>query len=233
MTAKPPVMRKLLFIPILFLSLNMNAQHYVRTKHNFGITASYNFIDDTRLQNSFRGIGQGNSFGIGITHEWKNFLYPELFFTQHSGTFPVTPESPYGAASYKLNGIGAGLTAKIDLFSFDNKKKKGYCFGRVLDLIFGGDYVHNFGFNPADDFAKPQNEIDGKIGLGMYSEWGGSSKSHEAWTIHWEAYYKYGFTPFMEIKNYAADGNSQSFTHNSIGITLRVMHFKTYKFSEM
>jgi hypothetical protein len=226
-------MKKLLFLPILFVSLSVNAQHYVRTKHNFGVTASYNFIDETRLKKSFHGIEQGNSFAVGITHEWKNFLYPELFFVQHSGKFPVNTESPLAAASYKMNGIGMGLTAKIDLFTFDNKKKNGYCFGRVLNLIFGSDYVYNLPMNSVDGLVKTRNEFDAKAGLGMYSVWGGSAKKHMAWTIHWEGYYKYGVTPFMDIKNYAADGSALSFAHSSVGVTLRVMYFKTYKFSDM
>jgi hypothetical protein len=226
-------MRKLLLLPALLLPFAGNAQHYVRTKHNFGITASYNFIDDTRLKNSIHGIDQGNSFAIGMTHEWQSFLYPEIFFTQHRGTFPVAAESPIAASTYQLNGIGSGLTAKIDLFEFDNKKKNGYCFGRVLNLILGGDYVYNFNINSTNPNLKTLNEADGKIGLGMYSIWGGSAKNHQAWTIHWEGYYKYGFTPFMNIQNYSPDGSAQSFEHSSIGVTLRVMHFKTYKFSDM
>ncbi len=226
-------MKTLLLFPILFLHTAGNAQHYVRTKHNFGITASYNFIDDTRLKNSGHGIGQGNSFAIGMTHEWKNCLYPELFFTQHRGTFPSAAESPIVASTYELNGIGTGLTAKLDLFTFDCKKKNGYCFARVLNLIVGGDYVYNFKINSPSENLKTRNETDGKIGLGIYSIWGGSAKNHAAWTIHWEGYYKYGFTPFMTIQNYTPEGNAQSFEHSSVGITLKVMYFKTYKFSEM
>jgi hypothetical protein len=226
-------MKTLFFLPLLFATVSVNAQHYVRTKHNFGITASYNFIDDTRLKNSFRGIDPGNSFAVGITHEWKDFLYPELFFTQHRGTFPTTPESNVITTTYQLNGIGSGLTAKIDLFTFDTKKKNGYCFGRVLNLIVGGDYVYNFPINSANALVKSENEVDVKAGLGMYSIWGGSSRKHMAWTIHWEGYYKYGFTPFMNIGNFNADGSAQSFEHSSVGVTLRVMYFKTYKFSEM
>ena len=226
-------MKKLLLLPVLFLCIAGNAQHYVRTKHNFGMTASYNFIDDTRLKNSHHGIEQGNSFSIGMTHEWKNFLYTELFFTQHMGTFPMAAESPVVSSTYKISGVGTGLTAKIDLFTFDNKKKNGYCFGRVLNLILGGNYTYNFDINAANANLKTLNEADGKIGLGMYSIWGGSAKNHMAWTIHWETYYKYGFTPFMNIENYNADGSAQSFEHSSVGVTLRVMYFKTYKFSDM
>ena len=229
-------MRTLLLLPILFVSLSANAQHYVRTKHNFGITASYNFMDQTRLQKSFHGMESGNSFAVGITHEWKGFLYPELFFVQHSGTFPaaaLSAESPATNSTYKLNGVGTGLTAKIDLFTFDNKKKNGYCFARVLNLIVGSEYVYHFNPMPSSDLVNTKNEWNAKAGLGMYSVWGGSAKSHMAWTIHWEGYYKYGITPFMEMQNYNADGSAQSFAHSSVGVTLRVMYFKTYKFSDM
>jgi hypothetical protein len=226
-------MRKLLLLPVLLLTIAANAQHYVRTRHNFGITASYNFIDDTRLKHSFRGIEQGNSFAVGITHEWKEALYPELFFVQHRGTFPTAVESPVAASAYQLNGIGAGLTAKLDLFTFDSKKKNGYCFARVLNLIAGADYVYNFDINSSNQNLKTLNEADGKIGLGMYSIWGGSSRKHMAWTIHWEGYYKYGFSPFMNIEDYSPDGTSQSFKHSSVGVSLKVMYHKTYRFSEM
>lgn len=232
-------MKKLLLLPILFLYTAGNAQHYVRTKHNFGITASTNFIDNTRLQNSKHSIEQGNSFAIGMTHEWKNFLYPEIFFAQHLGPFPSSVESPFVTTRYRQNGIGTGLTAKLDLFTFGCKKKNGFCFARVLNLIVGGDYVYNFKIILTNNVGTPieniksLNEASGKIGLGVYSIWGGSAKNHAGWTIHWEGYYKYGFTPFMSIQNYAGAGTVQSFEHSSVGITLKVMHFKTYKFSEM
>ncbi len=233
MNAKPTTMKKLIILPVLFLYFDGNAQHYVRTKHNFGITASYNFIDDTRLNKSGHGIAQGNAIAFGITHEWKNCLYPELFFVQHNGTIPSSNESPVVASSYHLNGIGTGLTGKLDLFTFDCKKKNGYCFARVLNLIAGADYVYNFKMNSTNPNIKTGNEANVKIGLGMYSVWGGSAKNHMAWTIHWEGYYKYGFTPFLNIQNYAADGSAQSFAHSSVGVTLKVMYFKTYKFSDM
>lgn len=226
-------MKKLLFIPLLFLFSAANAQHYVRTKHNFGIAASYNFIDDTRIKNSSHRVGQGNSFALGLTHQWKTILYPELFFIQHKGSFPSTVESPLAANTYTMNGIGTGMMAKLDLFTFDSKKKNGYCFARVLNLIAGAEYIYNFDINSPNTNLKTFSETNGKIGLGMYSIWGGSSKSHMAWTIHWEGYYKYGFTPFMKITAYSADGTDQSFEHSSVGVTLRVMYHKTYKFSDM
>lgn len=225
-------MKNLFLIPILFLSLGLNAQHYIRTKHNFGITASYNFIDNTRLHNSNHAIEQGKYFAIGLTSVWKGFLYPEIFFSQHRGIIPTTFASEFAPTAYQLNGLGTGITAKIDLFTFDTKKKNGYCFARVLNLIVGGDYVYNFDIN-SNQNLKTLNEANGKIGLGMYSCWGGSAKNHQSWTIHWEGYYKYGFTPFLNIQNYSADGSAQSFEHSAIGVTLRLMYHKTYRFSEM
>lgn len=226
-------MKKLLLLPLLLLFFKGNAQHYVRTKHNFGITASYNFIEDTRFKNSSHRVEQGNSFAFGLTKQWKTILYPELFFIQHKGSFPASNESPVAAASYTMNGIGTAMLVKLDLFSIDNKKKNGYCFGRVVNLIAGAEYVYNFDISSSSPELKTFNETSGKIGLGMYSVWGGSSKKNMAWTIHWEGYYKYGFTPFMKIESYSPDGSAQAFEHSSAGVTLRVMYHKTYKFSDM
>jgi hypothetical protein len=225
-------MKKFLFLPLLLFVVNVNAQHYVRTKHNIGITASYNFIEDTRYAHSQDRTAQGNSFAIGLTHQMKHVFYPEVFFIHNTGTFPTSTESPVAAASYTMNGIGGGLTTKFDLFAFDNKKKNGYCFARVVNLLIGADYTHNFDINSNTNITT-LDEASGKIGLGMYSVWGGSSKKHMAWTIHWEGYYKYGFAPFMKIESYSPDGSAQKFEHSSVGVTLRVMYHKSYKFSDM
>jgi hypothetical protein len=78
----------------------------------------------------------------------------------------------------------------------------------------------------------PKNEFAGKIGIGMYSVWGGSAKAHEAWSIHWEAFYRYGITPFMITTN-PLTNETEKFHHGSVGVNLRVVYHKTYKFSEM
>ncbi|MDQ3111916.1 MAG: hypothetical protein M3R17_18675 [Bacteroidota bacterium] len=225
-------MKTLLFLPFLFLFFTANAQHYVRTKKNIGITASYNFIENTRYDASAYRAAEGNSFAIGITHQLKHVLYPELFFIQHRGTFPTSTESPIAASPYTMNGIGAGLTTKFDLFTFDNKKKNGICFARVVNVLVGADYTYNFDITSNANLST-MNEVNGKIGLGMYSIWGGSSKNHATWTIHWEGYYKYGFSPFMKIESFRPQGYAQSFEHSSVGLTLRLMYHKSYKFSEM
>jgi hypothetical protein len=225
-------MKKLVFLSLLFFVTTVNAQHYVRTKRNFGVTTSYNFIENTRLQSRPERAAEGYSFAIGITRQVKRVLYPELFFIQHRATFPSSVESPVAASAYVFNGIGGGMTAKLNLFSFDSKKKNGYCFARVANLLVGVDYAFNFDISTNANL-KTLNEANGKIGLGMYSVWGGSSKRHMAWTIHWEGYYKYGFTPFMKIESYTPEGTAQAFEHSAIGVTLRVMYHKSYKFSEM
>jgi hypothetical protein len=221
-------MKNLLFLPLLLLCLPGNAQHYVRTKHNFGVTASYSFFDATQFKPGLKNSVNGTALSFGLTHEWKNMLYPELFFTQHSGTMPYSNEGGI-AAHYKTYAIGAGMTARFDLFSFDNKKKNGYCFGRVFNILLGVEDVQTLNKNLPFD---PKNEFAGKIGMGMYSVWGGSAKAHEAWSIHWEAFYRYGITPFMSATN-PVTNETEKFHHGSVGVNLRVIYHKTYKFSDM
>lgn len=223
-------MKKLLLLPLLFLFANANAQHYVRTRHNFGVTASYSFFDATQLKPGTRNAGTGTSMSLGITRQWHRVLYPELFVVQHAGKMPYANEIVV-ASPYQTFGIGAGITGKFDLFSIDNKKKNGYCFGRVINLLLGVEDVQTIGKNLPGNF-NPKNEFTGKIGLGMYSVWGGSSRKHQAWTIHWETYYRYGFSPFMTAVN-PATAETEKWHHGSFVVNLRVLHHKTYKFSEM
>lgn len=223
-------MKNLLFLPLLLLCLPGNAQHYVRTKHNFGVTASYAFFDATQFKPGLKNSGMGTSMSFGITHEWKSILYPGLFFTQHTGVMPYALEGQV-PVSYKTNNIGAGMTARFDLFSFDNKKKNGYCFGRVFNILLGIEDVQPLQKNLPGGFNS-RNEFAGKIGLGMYSVWGGSAKKHLAWSLHWETFYRYGISPFMTGIN-PVTNESEKFHHGSVGINLRVIYHKTYKFSDM
>lgn len=221
-------MKNLFFLPLLLLCLHGNAQHYVRTKHNFGITASYSFSDAAQHKMGLKNAGNGTAMSFGITREWKNILYPELFFTQHAGTMPYANEGGL-AIAYKTNNIGAGMTMRLDLFPFDNKKKNGYCFGRVFNILLGVEDVQALNKNLPFD---PKNEFAGKTGLGMYSVWGGSAKKHLAWSLHWEIFYRYGISPFMTTVN-PVTNETEKFHHGSVGINLRVIYHKTYKFSEM
>lgn len=217
-------MKRCAILFLLLCSITANAQHYVRTKHNIGIAASYGFADNTTEQWSTKSVKPGSTFSAGLTRSYADILYPEIFFTQHISEFPLSNEQ--GVVPYKWNAIGAGLMTKFDLFSIDNRKRNGYCFGREINLDLGMDYTHGLNLSKKQEGFSQHDEIGAKAGIGMYSVWGGSAKGHEAWTIHWEAYYRYGLTPFMQ-------NNGTDFTHSSFNIGLRLMHYKTYRFSEM
>ncbi|MBI3511567.1 MAG: hypothetical protein HY064_12970 [Bacteroidetes bacterium] len=217
-------MKRIALLPALLFATGISAQHYVRTKHNIGICASYSPFDNTVQQWSTHDIKNGSAFTAGICHEWNEIFYPEIFFVQHSSSFPLSNEE--GTVNYKWNGVGAGILMKLDLFSIDNRKKNGYCFGGMINYDLGFDYVHALQLSPSENNFSKHDELAAKTGLGMYSVWGGSSKNHEAWTIYWEAYYRYGLTPFMKE-------GGEDFSHGSFNLGLRVMHYKTYKFSDM
>ncbi|MBC7861921.1 MAG: hypothetical protein IAF38_03045, partial [Bacteroidia bacterium] len=129
------------------------------------------------------------------------------------------------------NAAGAGFLMKLDLLHFGSKKKNGYCFGRMLNLILGQEYVYPLGMNRSEPGLKQNGELAGKVGVGMYSYWGGSSKKHLGWTIHWELYYRHGFTPYLK-SDFGTAGNN-NYKLSSVGLTCRVIRHKTYKFSDM
>ncbi|HTL82254.1 MAG TPA: hypothetical protein VL651_11140, partial [Bacteroidia bacterium] len=189
-------MKSLLLLPALLFVNMMNAQHYVRTRHNFGLCAEYTPFDHTVTPWSTKTIKTGNEFKAGITHSFSDIFFPEIFFVQHSGEFPSSIEQGFDPAKYKWSGVGAGLLMKLDLFSMDNHKKNGYCFGRVVNLNLGIDYTEALKLTDNNSAFIKRNQLNAKAGLGIYSVWGGSAKSHEAWTIHWEAFYNYGLSPF-------------------------------------
>ncbi|HXC06212.1 MAG TPA: hypothetical protein VNZ86_15750 [Bacteroidia bacterium] len=221
----------LLLCIILLSSYHAGAQHYVRTKKNIGILASAYIPDYALHKGTNHGAVQGTGFAVGITKEFRSFLYPELFFASHQ-TQAFVPGSGtiWGPSSVTSNAIGVGITLKKDLLNFDMRKKRGNCFGRVLYFFLGPEYVYPIGGTLPQGVSQ-QGEFAAKAGLGMYSIWGGSSKSHSAWTIHWEFYYRRSFTPFLKT-DFGTQGNDQ-YLFSSFGITLRVIHFRTYKFSEM
>lgn len=223
-------MKALLLAPALLFVHVMNAQHYVRTKHNIGIAATYSPFDNTVNHWKFDNLKTGSTFSAGITKSYGDILYPEIYFVQHTSEFPVAQGENLTDEKYKWNGIGAGLLMKVDLFSIDNHKRNGYCFGRVVNLGLGVNYAQALSLTDNNSAFIKRNELSAKAGLGMYSVWGGSAKNHEAWTIHWEAMYNYGLSPFMTQTNYS-DG--AKFAHSSVTLGLRVMHYKTYKFSDM
>ncbi len=221
----------LLALVICLCTLSASAQHYVRTKKNIGIFASYYIPDYSMAKGNNAGNTQGTGFAIGVTHEMKRFFFPELFFVSHtSNAYIPDNSSTFHQSRVQSSALGAGLIFKYDLFRFDQHKKKGNCFGRVLNFIIGPEYTYPVGLRaPASGFQQ-NGEFAAKAGLGMYSIWGGSSKNHMSWVIHWEVYYRRGLTPYLQSDIPFA---SEKYTLSSLGITLRVMYFRSYKFSDM
>ena len=220
-----------LIIFLLLFSDRVFSQTYVRTHKNIGILGSVYFPDQSKRKGSTSGTNRGVGYGIGLTYKLRDIFYPELFFVNHSNSiFRPDTGSTWASSHVSSNSLGAGILIKQDLFSIDNKKKNGYCFGRVLNLLLGSELVFPLsttkipGLNQKTEFA-------GKIGMGIYSIWGGSSKNHRTWVIHWEIYYRKGFTPYLRT-DFGLPGNNK-YTLSSLGVTLRIMHFKTYKFSDM
>ncbi|MFI5148244.1 MAG: hypothetical protein ACHQRM_00810 [Bacteroidia bacterium] len=209
----------------------IQSQHYIRTKKNIGILVNAYVPDYSVYKGTTSGKFQGTGYAVGITHDIRGFLYPELFFASHM-TQVVVPgdHAAWSPAGVTTNAVGAGLTFKKDLLEFNMKKKKGYCFGRMLNILLGPEYVYPLGGSMPSG-VKAEGEFAAKAGLGMYSVWGGSSKSHAGWVIHWEFYYRRSLTPLLQ-SDFGVAGNNQ-YTLSSFGITLRVIHFRTYKFSEM
>lgn len=213
----------------LFLLLPLRAQHYQRTRHNFGLTATYSPFDWNSASKNFSAAAKGSMFSIGVTRSWKDLLYPELFYTHRSNTLPQTSET-VAPTNYTLHEAGAGLTMKLDLFSIDNHKRDGYCFGRIVNVLMGADYVQPIASSGLTSSMKTKGEVGLKAGLGMYSVWGGSAKKHQAWTIHWETFARYAANPFLTVTDVTGDTN---YRHLTAGLTLRVIHHKVYKFSDM
>jgi hypothetical protein len=213
----------------LFLLLPLRAQHYQRTRHNIGLTATYSPFEWNSASRNFSASARGSMFALGLTRSYNDWLYPELFYVHRSNALPQTAET-VAPSNYTLHEAGAGLLVKLDLFSIDNHKRDGYCFGRVVNLLAGADYVQPLASSGLPAASKTKGEIGLKAGLGMYSVWGGSAKKHQAWTIHWETFARYGMNPFLTVP--ASTGDSD-YRHLTAGLTLRVIHHKVYKFSDM
>ena len=207
------------------------AQTYNRTKKNIGIFGTMYLPEFSARKGSNSGTTKGTGFAVGLTRKMGNVFYPEIFFVNHRNQV-ILPDSAdvWRASSVSSNSIGAGFLLKLDLFTFNSKKKNGYCFARILNLILGPEFVYPISLSaPAGIKQKPEFAL--KAGLGMYSVWGGSSKGHKGWTIHWEAYYRRGFTPYLR-SDFGELGNHK-YMLSSIAVTLRIIRFKTYKFSDM
>jgi hypothetical protein len=226
-------MKNLPFLLLLLWVLPGKAQHYERSKKNLGIFAAYNFIDDTRAPKSNVRVAPGSALTFGLCHELKQVLYPGIFYSQYKSYYPLPGLDETMTQSYTIHEAGAELVLKLDLFSIDNRKKKGYCFGRMINLNLGLDYIYPIQTTLELPQYRLNPEAGMKGGLGMYSVWGGSAKSHMAWTIHWETWYRRGYTPFLNAASFNPDGSDQPFKRGSFGVTLRVMYHKTYKFSDM
>jgi hypothetical protein len=222
--------RFLLLVYFTCCELSADAQHYVRTKKNIGVFASYYMPDFSLGKGDHTGTTSGSGFGIGITHEIKGCLFPELFFVSHTGNaFIPDNSSTYHTTGISSRALGAGLLFKYNLFPINQHKKKGYCFERMINFILGPEYTYPLGMNAPAGF-KQNGEFAVKAGLGMFSVWGGSSKSHLSWVIHWELYYRQGLTPYLRSDLPLAN---EKYTLSSVGLTLRIMYFRTYKFSDM
>gem|GEM_PF-2023426 len=224
--------RTLILLLLCACMQHASAQTYVRTSKNFGLFAAYSPANMTQRPGSFRTVNNGQALSAGLTRQVWQIVYPELFYLRHQGFTPYSDENNT-PVPYRWNGIGAGLAVKLDLFAFDVRKKNGYCFGRMVNLIAGGDYVHPVAVTATPFESKAQGEATARLGLGMYSVWGGSSRAKKSWTIHWEATYRYGLTPFMTAIDRPAPGMNDAWTHSSVNLTLRVIRHKVYKFSDM
>jgi hypothetical protein len=202
----------------------------VRTKKNIGIFASYYMPDYSLGKGDHPGNTNGSGFAFGITHEIKRCLFPELFFVSHtSNVYLPDNSSTFHTSPVSSRALGAGLLFKYNLFPINRRKKNGYCFERMINVIIGPEYTYPIGMNTPAGF-KQNGEFAAKAGLGMFSVWGGSSKNHMSWVIHWELYYRRGFTPYLQSD---IPMTNEKYTLSSVGLTLRVMYFRTYKFSEM
>ncbi|TND07625.1 MAG: hypothetical protein FD123_3177 [Bacteroidetes bacterium] len=222
---------------LLFFALASNlgqAQTYVRTKHNFGVTFGYSPTDMsiTERAGSLRVGNNGQAISAGLTKQVARIVYPEIFYLRHQGFTPYSDENNT-PVPFRWNGLGLGCLLKVDVAVFDVRKRKGYCFGRVLNLIAGGDYVLPFAVSDVPFEAKMKGEGAVKVGFGLYSAWGGSKRSHKTWTIHWEAAYRHGLSPFMTVEDRPVPGRTESWKHGSVNLTLRVMRHKVFKFSDM
>ena len=216
---------------MLLVASRTFSQTYVGTHKNIGILGSVYFPDDSKRKGSTSGTSKGTGYGIGLTCKIRDVFYPELFFVNHSNSV-LKPDtgSAWSTSHVSSNSLGAGFLIKQDLFSIDHKKKHGDCFGRVLNLLLGSELVFPLSVNKIPGLNQ-RTEFAGKIGMGIYSIWGGSAKGHRTWVIHWEVYYRKGFTPYLRT-DFGSLGNNK-YSLSSLGVTLRIMHFKTYKFSDM
>lgn len=213
-----------LMIMIFFLTISLSdsAQQFKRKGPNIGIQAGLNY------DMMFPESGSGISYGAGITTRVFNIIYPSVNYILHNDNVSFND-----SASNKLNGslkystLYIPVSLRVPVITMSLGKTSGNrCTSLIIYAIAGLGYSHilssdsNFDYSIKDPFSF-------HAGLGFNIHRQGQSLLNQFADIEYDIVYSRNIS-----KNFSVGYNSV-FGGSTIGIVMRILMFKTYKFGNM
>ena len=213
-----------LILLIIFLSgsLSGQAQQFKRKGPNIGVQAGLNY------DMMFLKSGNGISYGAGITTRLFHVIYPSINYILHNeNVLYLDSASLQAKATMRYSMLYIPISIRVPFLTYSLGKTSGNrCTSLIMYAIAGLGYSYVLSSESSIDYSI-KDPFSFHAGLGFNIHRQGQSWLNQFADIEYDIVYSKNFS-----KNISAGYNSV-LGGSTIGIVMRILIFKTYKFGNM
>jgi hypothetical protein len=168
---------------------------------------------------------QWSSVGISLAKSKKIFrgIYPNI-----GATFSQIKQENVDRSASVLSSQNIMLNTSILIQKrlFYSKGSNAFsCFFKSVGVIFAPEFNYKIPISISDKSNLAKGEFALLIGMDVYN----GSKNPRRKHFIWDIYLRKGLTPFYSIEE---SGNKHAFYRTEVGLQLRILHHKMYRFTE-